>query len=93
MNAINDIVATFSTKEYQIINLEIKSFLWVGNHQHEVTVIFHYDYINKTVIYLMPLSLYEQCKESYDGDEVKVIYHLPVMASDMIEAETVKCPF
>lgn len=90
---INDIAATFTTKEDQLVNLEIKSFLWCGNFQHEVSVIFHYDYINKIVVYLMPLSLYEKCKDSYGDDNVKVIFHLPVEPSDIIEAETIECPF
>lgn len=95
MNPINDIFASFTTKENQTINLKIESFLWVGNHQHEVTVIFHYEFINKTVIYLMPLSLYEKCKDSYNNDEVKVIYHLPVHPFDIIEdaENTPFCPF
>jgi hypothetical protein len=84
---IYDIASTFTTKEDKQVNLEIKSFLWCGNLQHEVSVIFYYDYINKIVVYLMPLSLYEKCKNDYGDDNVKVIFHLPVTASDIEESK------
>lgn len=91
---MHEIFATIEGKKVE--GIKINSFLEFG--KHEVTVIFHYYGLNRIVFYLMPLDLYERCKHHYaDQDLYKVIFHMSVEPTDIIEAEAEaedkKCPF
>lgn len=77
---VHEVFAQMEGKE--VSEIKVNSYLEFG--EHEVTVIFHYAVLNRIVIYLMSLALYEACKEHYKGDDLfKVIFHLPIEASDV----------
>jgi hypothetical protein len=87
-----NIYEVFTKIDKKVDEIRIETFLEYG--KHEVTVIFYYEVINRVVFFYMPIDLYEICKNSYKDDVYKIIYHLPVEPSDIIEAESVPvCPF
>jgi hypothetical protein len=87
---MHEIFTTIEGKK--VDQIRINSFLQFGNH--DVTVVFHYAFLNRIVFYLMPIDLYEKCKHHYaDQDLYKVIFHMSVEPTDIIEAEQVNAPF
>ncbi len=91
---MHEIFATIEGKKVE--QIKINSFLEFG--KHEVTVIFYYYGLSRVVFYLMPLDLYERCKHHYDDQDLyKVIFHISVEPTDIIEAEAEAinpvCPF
>lgn len=88
---IQDICEQFKTLE--IKEIAINPFISISTGKHDITAFFYYPNLKKMSIYLLS---HETCKMLDTNKEyfLKIVYHLPVEASDIIEAETVPvCPF
>lgn len=89
---IQDILTEFD-KPVTIKELKIVDLVFIGPHY--CTEIYHWPNLQKITVLLYSHKMYENMIKSEFADEfiVKTIFHLPVQPSDIIEAETVKCPF
>jgi hypothetical protein len=66
----------------KIDEIKIENFVR-DKENHEVTVIFYYNILNRVTFFLMTNELYDLCKSIYTDDVYKVIFHLPIESSDI----------
>lgn len=89
---IQDMCEQFNAME--IKEIAVNPFISVYTEKHEITAFFYYPNIKKLSIYLLSNDTFNVLDENSEY-LIKVVHHLPIEASDIIEAEaeSVKYPF
>ncbi len=76
-----------------INELAVHNFVSDAYPKHEMTAYFYYPNIKKLSVYVCSAEYWNKVSLSLEYLH-KVVYHLPIEASDIIEAEkTPVCPF
>lgn len=59
----------------------------------EVSVYCYFPNLKQLYVYFMSMDVYKRMDVTTFYGYLKTVYHLPIEPSDIVEAETVKCPF